>query len=113
MSKYCTYCGKSLDSDATFCTECGSTYDSSYKDDKPKARIDRSLILPAIGLVLSNSAPLVGLIISIIAFKKSDKYEGRGRAIALSGIISASIWLLCIIAYILIIVIRVRKDLGY
>lgn len=113
MSKYCTNCGSKLDNDATFCIDCGTKYDSDYKGDNTnQPRINKSLILPAIGLALANSAPFVGLILSIIALKKSkDSYNIRGKQLAIAGITTSLFWILMFIGYIVIIVLKVNNKL--
>ncbi|MBR3490311.1 MAG: zinc-ribbon domain-containing protein [Bacilli bacterium] len=109
MKKYCTNCGKEMDGEDTFCVECGTSFSGDINTSRPRYRFDKEMLLPAIGLALSNTVPFAGLIVSIIALIYTKKHFGKGRGVAISGIITSLMWVLVIITWIIIVCIKVKN----
>ena len=112
MAKYCTNCGKTMDSDATFCIECGTHNSGEYKGGSSfseRVKIDKGMILPAVGVALACTAPLAGLIVSIVALIVSSKNEGKGKKAAISGICIASFRIFIVLTLFVISFIKTIK----
>lgn len=77
---YCRNCGKEIDDKAIVCPHCGvGTDNSSYEQP--------SNTIATVGFVFSFIIAIVGLICSIIGFIKAPQCGGKGRGLALAGII--------------------------
>lgn len=84
---YCKNCGKEIDNNAIVCPHCC-------------AQVNRTAITPAreesntiaiVGFIFSFLFALVGLICSIIGYKKAPERGGKHRGLALAGIIISSV----------------------
>jgi uncharacterized membrane protein YvbJ len=95
MAKFCTNCGKKMDTDATFCVECGSHNTGEYKKNTPEdfkdnfeGRYGHTNFLAFIGLFLSlGGQSFPGLVLSIIGLVYALKHNGDGKKVAISGIV--------------------------
>ncbi len=88
---YCRNCGKEIDDNAVVCVHCGTPTDnfttSTVSNDKPK----ETNVLAIVGFVFSFLVALVGLICSILGYRKA-KQEGLGYSgLALAGIIISAV----------------------
>lgn len=105
MKKYCTNCGKKMDSDATFCVECGTFNKGEYKYDFAGEEYTFNQLAVS-GLILSFLIPPIGLIVSIIGLVRSKNLNGAGKGPAIAGIIISSItislWFLNIILTVIL-----------
>ena len=84
--KYCARCGAELHDEAVICTKCGCPVDAmrspydNYASNKWNG-------LAIAGFVLSFFNTLIGLILSIIAYKQVKESGEKGKELALAGII--------------------------
>ncbi len=91
--KFCTHCGNELAEEAVVCPKCGCAVDSSFN--KPATSNNGSYsTLSIVGFVLSFFAPLIGLIVSIMAFNAAkNENDEKSKGFAKAGIIISSVWM--------------------
>ena len=71
----------------------------------PQPQPTSTNVFALLGLIFSFLAPLVGLILSIVGVKMaSSKYNGKGRGMAVAGIIISCILMVCILIYYIFVV---------
>lgn len=116
--KYCVHCGKEVLDSSIVCPNCGCSvsYDegrtAATPQPAPMPVADSYSTMSILGLVFSFVGSIIGLIISIIAYKDA-KQTGSQKSMSMSkaGIIISSIELgiavLAVIAYIIVIVIAI------
>ena len=93
MAKYCTNCGKNMDSDATFCVYCGTHNTGEVKSSfTSRGSFSTEPVngFAVGGLMLSFMLPVTGLILSLIGLKKAKESDDNGKGIAIAGIITAA-----------------------
>ncbi len=91
---YCNSCGKEISDSAAICIHCGVATEVANKQPEYK---------PIVGFVLSIILGFVGLIVSIIEFRKAKRVGGVA-SFALAGIIIGAVsTVISIISYIVII----------
>ncbi len=118
--KYCKGCGSEIPDDAIFCPSCGrnvqndgqstagntySQYNNNYNN-PPVYPADKYSVISILGFVFAFLEPVVGLILSIIAYNQA-KTEGslKSQGFAKSGIIISSVFIgLAVFAVILVCV---------
>lgn len=91
--KYCSHCGQQVDDNAYVCPNCGCKIQSD--------KTESLSVLSIVGFIFAFIMPLVGLIVSIVAYsnaKSSD--DEKSRRFAKAGIIIA----ICLIVFYIIIV---------
>ena len=128
--KYCVHCGKEVLDSSIVCPNCGCSvsYDegrtAAAPQPAPAPVADSYSTMSILGLVFSFVGALIGLIISIIAYKDA-KQTGSQKSMSMSkaGIIISSIELgiaaLSVLIYIVIIIIAIATvgnvpvDPGY
>ena len=96
---FCPKCGKEIMDEAVICPHCGCATNS--KADSVKEQ--ETNVLAIVGFILSFFVPLVGLILSIIGYKKAPEYNNSGKGLALAGIIISSIVIVATIIYIIVL----------
>ena len=103
---YCAHCGKSNDNASKFCFSCGKEMGAPaaqtapapgayapqqtypyYSPPMPKKTNNTATI----GLILAFLAPMVGLILSIMARKQCIENNEEGQGLATAGIIVSAI----------------------
>lgn len=116
MSKFCTNCGTKLEDNVKFCTSCGKGVDGEEQA-KPNTTVvvnNASANEPQNGLAIAGFVVslvstllccgmfnLVGLILSIVGLVKAKDYNGKGKGLAIAGIvICAVVMVLGIVIYI-------------
>ena len=77
---FCRNCGKEIDDKASFCIHCGVAVDSRREESQTN-------VLAIVGFVLSFFVAIAGLICSIIGYKNAPDFGGKGKSLALAGII--------------------------
>lgn len=82
--RYCAHCGTAVSDDAEYCYNCGSKIEKSGAPAQNQKE-DIYSVLSIIGLVFVFVFPLVGLIISLIAYNNA-KTEGSKKSMELSRI---------------------------
>ena len=102
---YCKKCGAQVDDDVKFCPRCGDQL-KGYPQATPQPRsdADRTNTYAIVGFIMAFFFPLVGFILSIIGISKAQELGGKGKGLAVAGLV---ISLLDVIAIILIVVIAV------
>ena len=93
---YCPHCGKQIDDQAALCPYCGNIVDDAALD-QPAAPAPVPAYVPppapvnngyaVTGFILAFFIPFVGLILSIIGCKNSKELGGKGKGLAIAGII--------------------------
>ena len=99
--KYCTRCGAEIYDEASICTNCGCLVNGK-KGPLTSSSSDSYNALAIVGFVLSFFTTIVGLILSIIAYKQTKESGEKGKELALAGIIISSV-LTAIVIFVAII----------
>ncbi|MDE7215889.1 MAG: zinc-ribbon domain-containing protein [Clostridia bacterium] len=81
---FCPNCGKVVDEKAIVCPYCGVATGKNNVSES-------SNTLAIVGFILSFFLTVVGLICSILGYKKSNEMGGKGKGLALAGIIISSV----------------------
>lgn len=122
--KYCTHCGKELLDEAIVCPGCGCSvqYDGdntakndardSYASSETQTQYTQHNSVPdtystmsILGLVFSFIGALIGLIISILAFKEAKRTGSqKSKSMATAGIIISSIEVGIVVIYVFIMI---------
>lgn len=82
---YCKNCGSLIDNDAVVCPHCGVATDKFAGEVAPVKNQKNTLAI--VGFIFSFLISIVGLICSILGFKKASTLEGKGKGLAIAGII--------------------------
>lgn len=82
---YCQNCGKDIDDKAIVCPHCGVATGKNYVSE------DTSNTLALVGFIMSFFFTIVGLICSILGYKKSAELGGKGKGLAMAGIIISAV----------------------
>ena len=98
---FCKNCGKEIDDKAAICIYCGVP---TTQNEKPQQQ-ETTNTLAVVVFVLSFFIALAGLICSIIGYKHAPKLGGKGKGLALAGIIISVIsmviaFLYCILYFV-------------
>lgn len=109
MSKYCPYCGKELEKDVKFCASCGKAVNPDVTVAQPTTTTNvivntqpESNGMAVAGFVVSLVSLLLccggfswlSLIFSIVGAVKAKEKNGKGKGLAIAGIIISAIALL-------------------
>lgn len=89
--KYCAHCGAEMVDEAVICTKCGCAVDRVKSPYMKVADSDKYNTLAIVGFVLSFISSIIGLILSIIAYRQIKETGEKGNGLALAGIIISSI----------------------
>ena len=99
--KYCARCGSEMFDEAAICTKCGCPVDGVRSPYNHSASNSWNGLAIA-GFVLSFFSTIIGLILSIIAYKQVKETGEKGKELALAGIIISSVAIvIAIIIFIL------------
>ena len=94
---FCKNCGKEIDDKAAVCIHCGVAVER-------KSENTEANVLAIVGFVLSFFIALAGLICSILGYKRAPEFGGKGKTLALAGIIISIIeMVLAVLIYIIAI----------
>lgn len=85
--KYCKHCGKIIEDTATVCPYCTTKQDIAPVSEKSPANG-----FAIAGFVLSFLGGLLGLIFSILGIVKAPSYGGRGKGLAIAGLVITFLW---------------------
>lgn len=80
---YCKNCGKEIDDKAVVCPYCGVLANRENITDTSGG----TNVLAIVGFILSFFIAIAGLICSIIGYKNAPQFGGKGKGLALAGII--------------------------
>jgi len=117
MSKFCTNCGTKLDDNVKFCTSCGKAVEGEEQANQSNATVvvnNNSVNEPNNGLAIAGfvvslvstflccgAFNVVGLVLSIVGLVKAKDYNGKGKGLAIAGIVICGVvMILGIIFYI-------------
>ncbi|MCH5155641.1 MAG: zinc-ribbon domain-containing protein [Clostridiales bacterium] len=113
---FCTKCGAQLSDDCKFCNKCGAPFDTAEQKDtittnapcmtepeqtsvpapQPQQHVaEDDGIFGILGFVFAFSVPFVGLILSLMGWRKT-----KHRGLALAGIILSTFILVVIIIFV-------------
>lgn len=84
--KYCSHCGSEVQDDAIYCPNCGelTSGSSSYGNQSSNG-------FAIAAFICSFFIPLLGWIFGGIGISKANKMNGKGKGLAIAGIIIATI----------------------
>jgi len=81
---FCKNCGSEIDDNATVCIHCGAATQNNLQQQPVKT----TNTLAIVGFVFAFIIPLVGLICSIMGYKRADRdFGGAQKGLALAGFI--------------------------
>ncbi len=80
---FCKNCGKEINDNAYVCPYCGVKVSAGGKSE--------SNTLAIVGFIMSFLFSIVGLILSILGYKKSAELGGEGKSMATAGIIISAV----------------------
>ena len=86
--KYCSHCGNQLADEAVICPQCGCAAGGSVQN-KSESNSD---VIAILGFVFSFITALVGLVLSVIAYKSAvAENNKRNKNFAVAGIVISSV----------------------
>lgn len=98
---FCTNCGKEINDNAAICPYCGVVANKNALSNA-SSNTNQSNTMAIVGFIFSFFFALVGLICSIIGFKRAPEFGGNGKGLALAGIIISSISIIIIVFIVVI-----------
>lgn len=101
---FCTNCGKEINDNAAICPYCGVVANKNALSNA-SSNTNQSNTMAIVGFIFSLFFfffALVGLICSIIGFKRAPEFGGNGKGLALAGIIISSISIIIIVFIVVI-----------
>ncbi len=97
---FCKNCGQTIDNNADFCNHCGAAVNKQVQQQES----NETNTIAIVGFVLSFFITIAGLICSIIGLVKSNEYGGKGKGLAIAGIIISVVFMiLSIVLYVTVI----------
>lgn len=99
---YCNNCGKEINDKAAVCPYCGVLTNQN-------AIQKESNTMAIVGFVFSFFIAIVGLICSIIGYKRAPELGGNGKGLALAGIIISAISLALTIFLVIFLIIGIAS----
>ena len=117
MSKYCKYCGTAVEENYKFCTKCGASLEDNQASNINSQPVQTNQVpvnqTPSNGMAIAGFVTSLvsglcfcgifswlSLIFSIIGVAKAKDYEGKGKGLAIAGIVISAISLILLIALI-------------
>ena len=100
---FCTNCGKEINDNAAICPYCGVVANKSALSNS-SGNTNQSNTMAIVGFIFSFFFALVGLICSIIGFKRAPEFGGNGKGLALAGIIISSISIIITIIVFVVVI---------
>ena len=92
---FCKNCGKEIDDKATVCVHCGVPTANAQQQQQVVVQSTPNNGFAIAGFVLSffSFAAVIGLILSIVGLQKSKtpEFNGKGKGLAIAGIILSCI----------------------
>lgn len=121
---YCSYCGKQVDEEANLCFNCGENLQIIQQNNIQSTPINpvsngmaiAGFVLGLLGLLTSGYVvifQILGLIFSIHGLKKATLLKGRGKGLAIAGLILSIISLVIFVLYILMLLVFVMIFVEY
>ncbi len=100
---FCTNCGKEINDNAAICPYCGVVANKNALSNA-SSNTNQSNTMAIVGFIFSFFFALVGLICSIIGFKRAPEFGGNGKGLALAGIIISSISIIITIIVFVVVI---------
>lgn len=94
---FCPNCGKEIDDKAVVCPNCG------VSTGKNTVTESISNTIAIVGFILSFFVPIAGLICSIMGHRKSNELNGKGKGLALAGIIISAVSMVFYAIYLVVL----------
>jgi heme/copper-type cytochrome/quinol oxidase subunit 2 len=89
--KTCSHCGKLCSAGAIICTKCGMPFEK----EEPKEKINESTTIGILSIVFGIVWPIVGLILGIVGYVKSNS-SNKNKKLSLIGLILSIIFIILI-----------------
>ncbi len=105
---FCKNCGKEIDDKAAICLYCGV---STSESEKPRQQ-EATNALAIVGFILSFFIAIAGLVCSIIGYKRAPEFGGKGKGLALAGIIISAISMAITLLYIVILLVMMGSAIS-
>lgn len=100
--KYCSHCGNQLADEAVICPQCGCAAGGAAQIKNE----NNSDVIAILGFVFSFITALVGLVLSVIAYKSAVAEDNkRNKNFAVAGIVISSVSLGSVVIAVFIYVI--------
>ena len=96
---FCNNCGSQIDDNAVVCPNCGVVTNNYIA--KNTNQNNETNVLAIVGFILSFFIAIAGLICSIIGYRKAAELNGKGKGLALAGILISAIWIGIVILLII------------
>ena len=98
---YCRNCGKEIADSAAFCNYCGTPVASTQVPPAQRAQAytatpaggEETNTLAIVGFILSFFVLIAGLVCSILGYKNADKFGGKGKELAVAGIVISAVFM--------------------
>ena len=100
---FCTNCDKEINDNAAICPYCGVVANKNALSNA-SSNTNQSNTMAIVGFIFSFFFALVGLICSIIGFKRAPEFGGNGKGLALAGIIISSISIIITIIVFVVVI---------
>lgn len=104
---YCSKCGEKLEEGSKFCSKCGTlvenvaqnavTFVPMENSNKTNPLAITGFVISLVSFLCCGYCSIVGLIFSIIGLSQINKNNGKGRGLAIAGIVLSSVGLLVLI----------------
>lgn len=88
---YCKNCGQQLGDQAVVCVHCGAATDKYTTTTTSHVKPRETNVLAIIGFIFSFNSAIVGLICSIIGYRKAKQEGLEYGGLALAGIIISAV----------------------
>ena len=90
---FCKNCGKEIDDKATVCIHCGVPTANAQQTQVVAPAPNNGFAIAGFVLSFFSFAALIGLILSIVGLRKSKtpEFNGKGKGLAIAGIVLSCI----------------------
>jgi len=122
---YCKQCGKQVNDTSHFCGGCGAQCFNQHNDIFTQATInpntgqaqqfgaDQNNTMALVGLILAFFFPTLGIIFSIIGLVRAKELGGKGRGMAIWGLIISIIHIAVTIIMTILLLTVFREWIEY
>lgn len=107
---YCNNCGKEINNNAAICPYCGVVANKNALSSATSS--NQSNTMAIVGFIFSFFIAIVGLICSIIGFKKAPELGGNGKGLAIAGIIISAISIVVTVILVVSLIIGAAAIVG-
>ena len=107
--KHCPNCGQAANDNDTYCSKCGNPLPFDVEQNNTVQPQDSNL-LAILGFVFSIVFWPAGLILSGIGLGMSKIRNGKGRGLAIAGLV---ISLICFLTYTVLVILKIAGVFDY